>query len=179
MGLIECPFLALSATLGNVSHLHTWLEGLETARGRTGEKGLEFILHNKRWNDLDYSVFRADIESGERDLVAVNPITLFSLSQLSSDRWMSLVKLVPEQLQMTLEHLRSLSRAPAECAALLSYCDQHLGVVGLPDMFGSQGLSPLEKLETDVKLCIHRLAQNDPAACQVCNGPFSRGAALH
>jgi hypothetical protein len=169
LGLIDCPFLALSATIGNVSHLQSWLESLETARGRTGEQGLEFILHDKRWNDLDYSTFHAEVGQGETcELRDLNPIALFSRSRLMEDRWMNLVKLVPEQLQRTLELLEQLPTPPEGLQAALEYRNTQLGVVGLPDMFGSGELSPLEQLQVDVKKCIHNLATTDGTQCQVC-----------
>eukprot|EP00045_Choanoeca_perplexa_P016655 m.227299 g.227299 ORF g.227299 m.227299 type:complete len:1916 (+) comp17321_c0_seq1:124-5871(+) len=166
LGLIDCPFLALSATIGNVGHLRSWLESLEAARGRTDEKGLEFILHNKRWNDLDYTTFHAEVgQSEECELRDVNPIALFSRSRLMEERWMSLVRLVPEQLQRTLEMLEKLPTPPEGLQAALEYRNTHLGVVGLPEMFGSGELSPLEQLQTDVKQCIRKLAIEDGDRC--------------
>ncbi len=46
--LIDSPFLALSATLGNVPHFHAWLSKVEATRGRE----VVLVEHHERYNDL-------------------------------------------------------------------------------------------------------------------------------
>ena len=101
------------------------------------------------------------------ELQDLNPIALFSRSRLMEERWMNLVKLVPEQLQRTLELLELLPTAPEGLQAALDYRNTQLGVIGLPDMFGSGELSPLEQLQVDVKKCIRSLALENADQCRV------------
>eukprot|EP00960_Hanusia_phi_P032081 749668-Hanusia_phi.AAC.2 len=46
--LIPCPFIALSATLGNDDYFASWLGEVEQTRGRR----LHLVRHNQRFNDL-------------------------------------------------------------------------------------------------------------------------------
>lgn len=63
--LIPCPFLALSATIGNAVEFHLWLVEIEKQKGRK----IYFIEHSQRFNDLQYFSLQS-----KSSLVNFNPI---------------------------------------------------------------------------------------------------------
>jgi len=81
--LIPCPFLALSATLGNPEHFKGWLERLEEARDRR----LVCIEHKERYNDLAYFLFNPnDTANAETaGLVNINALATVTLPQYSGN----------------------------------------------------------------------------------------------
>lgn len=52
--LIQCPFLALSATISNIDVMHRWLQNAEDFK-RKGHK-VELIVYKERWSELDLSI---------------------------------------------------------------------------------------------------------------------------
>lgn len=167
--MIDCPFLALSATIGNVEYLRSWLQSLEEARGRDG---LDFIEHRKRWNYLHYSSFRQDRIRQPGRLHTINPIAKFTISQLTGQEWMGSTELVPEQIQETLDHLLQLQGLPVELveaiAGAVAYRNANLGVARMPDMFLSGvDLAPVEQLQNKIKDCVQKLAILSPEPCKV------------
>ncbi|VDM54329.1 unnamed protein product [Angiostrongylus costaricensis] len=65
--LIQCPFLALSATIGNVSKLHSWLNNAE--RSKTGGKRkVDLIVYHERYSELEMTIMRqspSDVIEGD------------------------------------------------------------------------------------------------------------------
>ena len=55
LALIRCPFLALSATVGNPHAFHGWLSRLDALRHRK----VHLIVHETRWSDLEKEHVRA------------------------------------------------------------------------------------------------------------------------
>ena len=53
LSLIRCPFLALSATVGNPRGFHSWLSRLDALRGRK----VHLIVHETRWSDLEKGMY--------------------------------------------------------------------------------------------------------------------------
>ena len=53
LSLIRCPFLALSATVGNPRGFHGWLSRLDALRGRQ----VHLIVHETRWSDLEKGMY--------------------------------------------------------------------------------------------------------------------------
>jgi hypothetical protein len=51
--LLHCPFLALSATVGNPGQFHEWLQRMQRAHSRN----VRFIAHHSRWSDLESYVY--------------------------------------------------------------------------------------------------------------------------
>ena len=94
--LIECPFLALSATIGDTERFRSWLERLERERlqrrGVESDNPLVVIQHHLRWNDLDSWCF--DIE--EDRMVTINPVGVLSPAKLAAAGFPSGCRVLPE-----------------------------------------------------------------------------------
>eukprot|EP00043_Microstomoeca_roanoka_P018674 m.202131 g.202131 ORF g.202131 m.202131 type:complete len:2049 (-) comp16872_c5_seq2:4425-10571(-) len=94
--LIDCPFLALSATIGDTEHFMQWLERLETARLlRRGVESNEPIIkieHTMRWNDLDTWYY----DGAQGNLISINPLGMLSASKLARDGFPPSCRLLPE-----------------------------------------------------------------------------------
>lgn len=52
--LVQCPFLALSATISNIDKMHKWLQDAEDFKGK-GHK-VELIVYTERWSELELSI---------------------------------------------------------------------------------------------------------------------------
>ena len=94
--LIPCPFLAMSATVGNPSKFHGWLDSV--AAIKKGPK-VHLIEYKERYNDLQKLAFAAS----DSALLSVHPLTLLSYEDVMSG-------VIPPDLTMT----------PAETALLVS-----------------------------------------------------------
>lgn len=55
--LIQCPFLALSATIGNAAKLHGWLDNAEQSKTDRKRK-VDLIVHQERYSELEMSIVR-------------------------------------------------------------------------------------------------------------------------
>eukprot|EP01094_Clydonella_sp_ATCC50884_P008156 TRINITY_DN1745_c0_g2_i2.p1 TRINITY_DN1745_c0_g2~~TRINITY_DN1745_c0_g2_i2.p1 ORF type:complete len:1860 (+),score=903.65 TRINITY_DN1745_c0_g2_i2:199-5778(+) len=51
--MLPCPFVALSATIGNPDRFHSWLAQTQRSQGRE----VRLIVHPHRWGDLKLSVY--------------------------------------------------------------------------------------------------------------------------
>eukprot|EP00922_Rhytidocystis_sp_ex-Travisia-forbesii_P062125 GHVS01091981.1.p1 GENE.GHVS01091981.1~~GHVS01091981.1.p1 ORF type:complete len:1980 (+),score=359.93 GHVS01091981.1:89-6028(+) len=74
--LIPCPFLAMSATVGNPDSFHAWLTRVSNRKRSTP---VHLIHHNERFSDL--CAFICD----GRDLYPLNPVTCLQYSELLAD----------------------------------------------------------------------------------------------
>ncbi|CAD6187647.1 unnamed protein product [Caenorhabditis auriculariae] len=57
--LIQCPFLALSATIGNANKLHQWLNDSEVAKSG-GKRKVDLIVYGERYSELELSILNID-----------------------------------------------------------------------------------------------------------------------
>ncbi|VDL65303.1 unnamed protein product [Nippostrongylus brasiliensis] len=55
--LIQCPFLALSATIGNAAKLHGWLDNAEQSK-TDKKRRVDLIVHHERYSELELSIAR-------------------------------------------------------------------------------------------------------------------------
>lgn len=55
--LIQCPFLALSATIGNASKLHSWLNSAERSK-TDGRRKVDLIIYHERYSELEMTIMR-------------------------------------------------------------------------------------------------------------------------
>jgi ATP-dependent RNA helicase DDX60 len=99
--LIDSPFVALSATLGNVPRFHAWLSKVEATRGR------EVILvdHHERYNDLSHWIWTRD------KVVPLNPCWV--VQKMRSGRPIE-PSMFPKDLRFLPEHCVALYDAMAE-----------------------------------------------------------------
>ena len=94
--LIPCPFLAMSATVGNPGKFHGWLN--RVAELKRGPK-VHLIEYKERYNDLQKFAFAPE----EKALLSIHPFTVLSYSDVLSG-------VIPPDLTMT----------PAETALLVA-----------------------------------------------------------
>jgi superfamily II DNA or RNA helicase len=156
--MIECPFLALSATMGNTTEFYTWLSRLEESRKRPKPV---FIQHRQRWNDLDLWVYHME----KHCLVPMNPLGLLDADTLSMQgKCPDELKLLPEHCIQTFELLRKLTgEQPSEAVrAVLARMDPqaHAGYLNQRSRVTMNGA---EKYETQVKAAVEALASASPA----------------
>mgnify|MGYP001035418477 CR=1 FL=1 len=88
LALIRCPFIALSATIGNARQLHTWMCALQSRWSRQ----VVLLQHDHRWGDLVLH---------DSNLQEIHPLSLVStIEQLEA------VSLSPHQCLQLYECLR-------------------------------------------------------------------------
>jgi hypothetical protein len=135
VNMVDCPFLALSATLGDLTNLHQWLCRVEQERPhRRAAAPVHLIVHNERWNDLDVHFWTSasptklhaavgDAESwphgdanaelrqrlakSESCLEEVNPIFCLAEDLFPVEGWKSNLKLLPEHCVQILRFLEN------------------------------------------------------------------------
>ncbi|EGD81589.1 hypothetical protein PTSG_02304 [Salpingoeca rosetta] len=125
--LIDCPFLALSATIGNTESFISWLEALErerlARRGGDVTQPLVKIRHHLRWNDLDTWCY--DLDNSR--MVTVNPLGVLSPAKLVLDGFPSGCRLLPEHAyelwSIASDIMKQRESLPAATRALLQPLD--------------------------------------------------------
>eukprot|EP00727_Mastigamoeba_balamuthi_P005991 m51a1_g2010 hypothetical protein (1665) ;mRNA; f:1254071-1259731 len=111
--LCPCPFLALSATIGNPREFHAWLDGIEE---RKAGRHVEFIHFDKRFTDQEFFVF--DAEAARLHPQHPLPSTLREVSGPGALRHMHPLGTLAQlsdgpEMQRAVQQL---SLTPAECA---------------------------------------------------------------
>mmetsp|Transcript_20064 Transcript_20064/g.27638 ORF Transcript_20064/g.27638 Transcript_20064/m.27638 type:complete len:2046 (+) Transcript_20064:56-6193(+) len=123
---LDCPFLALSATVGNPTEFETWLHKVGAAKaearlpkgkGESKEKEpsrFHLIKHEQRWNDLEMGWVRelkGEEETTQIEIVGINPIGTLDIREVLAHGFPD-VKLLPEHC---LEVSVDLKRIVGEC----------------------------------------------------------------
>ena len=60
LSMIRCPFLALSATIGDPEYFHGWVRSLAEYKSKTGDRlssVVRFVHHSERYSDIEMSLF--------------------------------------------------------------------------------------------------------------------------
>ncbi|SBT70809.1 DEAD/DEAH box helicase, putative [Plasmodium malariae] len=73
--LTNCPFLALSATIGNINFFYSWLQNVLIKKGK-GDKELHLIKFYERFSDLILYVYT------NRNLHHLNPLACFNFRDI-------------------------------------------------------------------------------------------------
>eukprot|EP00921_Rhytidocystis_pertsovi_P002900 GHVQ01004864.1.p1 GENE.GHVQ01004864.1~~GHVQ01004864.1.p1 ORF type:complete len:2072 (-),score=269.06 GHVQ01004864.1:3927-9524(-) len=74
--LIQCPFLALSATIGNPTSFHSWLQRVNADKVK-GD--VHLVCHHERFSDLSYYVHH------NSHLYPLNPVALLRYRQIMDE----------------------------------------------------------------------------------------------
>ena len=106
--MIQCPFIALSATLGNTDYFASWLREVEKQRGRE----LYVVRHSQRYNDLRQWVYVPEGQGGltsERGaLKQLHPFVC-----MEEQARMKRIESFPSDLKLLPEHCLDIYRAMA------------------------------------------------------------------
>ena len=74
--LTKCPYMALSATVGNIETFHEWLQNLETHRSSGLRREVKLIKYNKRFSDLKRFIY------SKTNLQEIHPISCLNISNV-------------------------------------------------------------------------------------------------
>ena len=74
--LTKCPYIALSATVGNVEKFHEWLEMLEKQRSSGLRGSVKLIQYNKRFSDLKRFIYTNE------NLEEIHPISCLNIPNI-------------------------------------------------------------------------------------------------
>lgn len=124
--LIQCPFLALSATIGNANKLHEWLNSSEQAKS-AGKRKVELINYGERYSELELSILNINDPHGEDDGAvhkkagerAVIPLMPYGVYMPEKLRMFS----IPEDQQLTARQVLHLYNMMAEVDDATKYVD--------------------------------------------------------
>ena len=108
----DCPFLALSATIGNSDEFGDWLDKLQ--RAKNGQECVK-IKHQHRFNDLDFAFFDPDSNGGAGGIQQHRSAASLSASVLQKVGFS--MKLLPEEAIEYWHRLASLATQVEEDAA--------------------------------------------------------------
>ena len=165
LGLIPCPFLALSATLGGLDNFKRWLDAIDRDRRVTQAPDVVTIVRHVRINDLDIHHYRRDREQ---------PTTLFQLGQtvtgaeivranalgcvpsLRNESSLAAVKLIPEDLIQIMK-LMSASKEAAVQAQYQALQARKLEIFHHPSDLTMDNMAEFERA---VKATISALAMD-------------------
>uniref|UniRef100_A0A8R1I0B1 Uncharacterized protein n=1 Tax=Caenorhabditis japonica TaxID=281687 RepID=A0A8R1I0B1_CAEJA len=118
--LIQCPFLALSATIGNANKLHEWLNCSEQAKS-AGKRKVDLINYGERYSELELSILNINDPHAEDDGIqnkkggehAVIPLMPYGVYMPEKLRMFS----IPEDQQLTARQILNLYSMMAEVDA--------------------------------------------------------------
>eukprot|EP01117_Protostelium_nocturnum_P014372 TRINITY_DN5469_c0_g1_i1.p1 TRINITY_DN5469_c0_g1~~TRINITY_DN5469_c0_g1_i1.p1 ORF type:complete len:1744 (+),score=799.57 TRINITY_DN5469_c0_g1_i1:145-5376(+) len=97
--MLPCPFLALSATIGNLQDLYEWMKGISESRGRR----MHLVHHKERYNYLKLTYLDTSA-----DLKSLNPLFAVNTKSVIRSGEMPDVKLLPQDCIGTLNLLKDI-----------------------------------------------------------------------
>ncbi|XP_955365.1 dead/deah-like helicase, putative [Theileria annulata] len=121
--LIPCPFLALSATIGNASQFHQWLSNITSYNNSPLSQGepeqleqksnkVHFIMFDERFSDLKLEVYfpatnvdATTTNKTRNKLVAFNPVCCMSYNDLCNNGFPNDVYLTPYDCYLLVQSL--------------------------------------------------------------------------
>ncbi|PRP77679.1 hypothetical protein PROFUN_00540 [Planoprotostelium fungivorum] len=106
---INCPFLALSATIGNLDQLYGWMSGISQSKG----KKLHLVHYKERFNYLKMSYVDS---KGENQ--GLNPLFALNLKAVKQEKQLPDIKLLPEDCVQSLEILKGVPGIESELREL-------------------------------------------------------------
>ncbi|ORM42209.1 putative helicase [Babesia sp. Xinjiang] len=92
--LSASPFLALSATVGNPTHFHSWLSKVELTRRNSKTAKVHYIYFDERFSDLKLECYSS------RHLVPLNPATCLSYHNVKANGFPKDFYLRPKDLMI-------------------------------------------------------------------------------
>jgi ATP-dependent RNA helicase DDX60 len=110
---LDCPFLALSATVGNPTEFEHWLKTVSEAKSNArakskdsdGQGEFHLIKYDQRWNDLQTGWVQMNSKSG-LTIVPINPIGTLDVDAVLTHGFPD-IKLLPEQCLDVIQRLEA------------------------------------------------------------------------
>ncbi|CAJ0581105.1 unnamed protein product, partial [Mesorhabditis spiculigera] len=157
--LINCPFLALSATIGNVNKLHEWMFKLEQDKTNKA-RGVSLIVHQERYSELELAIQDIVKAGGAEKKEELIPFIPYGVYMPEKIRMFG----IPEDQQLT-------SRQILELWEIMSQFDEQTKKAYEPCSFFKYtpdkpvwlSRSDLRKLESTLKDRFMHLLKNDEA----------------
>jgi len=106
---INCPFMALSATIGNLDQLYKWMSGISESKGRK----MHLVHYKERFNYLKMSY--VDTKGGNQPL---NPLFALNIKGVKQEKELPDIKLL---LRTVFRHWRYLRRCRVSRRSSESY----------------------------------------------------------
>jgi superfamily II RNA helicase len=103
--LIRCPFLALSATIGNPTALHKWLCTAELSK-KFSRSPVQLVTYSERYSELELSLQRLS-DNADKGCVELNPFGVYVREKLKMFD-------IPNDQQLTARQILDLYTSMAE-----------------------------------------------------------------
>uniref|UniRef100_A0A914VAC1 DNA-binding protein SATB n=1 Tax=Plectus sambesii TaxID=2011161 RepID=A0A914VAC1_9BILA len=101
--MIPCPFLALSATIGNPGALHQWLQHAESSKA--AKRTVHLIKYDERYSELELAIQKFN-EGDDNGIVKLNPFGVYVPEKLK-------IFGIPADQQLTARQIYDLYQAMA------------------------------------------------------------------
>lgn len=102
--MIPCPFLALSATIGNPDALHQWLQNAENSKA--AKRNVKLIKYDERYSELELAIQTFDDSAATHGVVKLNPFGVYLPEKLK-------IFGIPADQQLTARQIYDLYHAMA------------------------------------------------------------------
>ena len=151
--LTKCPYIALSATVGNSEIFHQWLQNLEKYRAGK-QRNVRLINYGKRFSDLKRFIY------AKPDLMKIHPISCLNISNVKKHGR------IPGDINLTSEEILEVLSSIQEV-----YGDEVLETHNLKTMNSNRNFSvslfitrdSIHEYSKKVLKCVEHLILNDTA----------------